>query len=195
MLSQKTQQTLDELLALIQERGEIDRRIEALLGGSTPAPQPAPSPEQSAPKHTRRRPESEPEQMPVGKRPSRFTDEQIEQMIRESDSGKSAAQIVSEYGFGSIATWYTIKSNYKKRHQRSTSADLPAYDASDDEETPEEASTERLHIPDNLPAPQKRYSYECTCGYSFKSGIPPMLVKCPDCRRKPKMVEEIAVPS
>jgi hypothetical protein len=29
------------------------------------------------------------------------------------------------------------------------------------------------------------------CGYSFKSTIPPQLIKCPDCMGKPKVVEEV----
>ena len=77
-----------------------------------------------------------------------------------------------------------------KRHHLPTSTDLPAYDDTDDEEASDDAPAERLRIPDNLPTPPKRYSYECTCGYSFKSGMPPQLIKCPDCKRKPKLVDE-----
>jgi hypothetical protein len=125
MLSQRTQQIVDELQELFQQREEIDRRIEELFThGPALAPQPAPSPGQPAPRRKGRKPktEAQAEPKPRGKRPSRFTDQQIEQMIRESESGKSAAQIVSEYGFGSIATWYTIKSNYQIELQETAPA-------------------------------------------------------------------------
>jgi hypothetical protein len=41
------------------------------------------------------------------------------------------------------------------------------------------------------PIGPKRYDYQCSCGYSFKSGIPPQLIKCPDCMGKPKLVGEV----
>ena len=180
MLSPKTQQLLDELHELIAQREEIDRKIEALFGGTaTVAPQSASSPVRLAPK---RRTPTVPQ----------FTDDEIEKMIQESDAGKTAREMMQEYGFKSTSDWYQLKAAYKKKRQKqSASDDLPAYDESDDEEAPDDAPAERLRIPDNLPVPQKRYSYECRCGYSFKSGIPPQLVRCPDCKGKPRFLEEV----
>lgn len=120
----------------------------------------------------------------------KFIDAEIEKMIQESDEGKSAREIKREYGFKSTHDWYLLKSKYKKQKSQPqpTSEDLPDYDDADDEEEPEdEPVAER---PVETPRGPTRYDYQCNCGYSFKSTIPPQLIKCPDCMGKPKVVED-----
>jgi predicted Zn-ribbon and HTH transcriptional regulator len=125
----------------------------------------------------------------------KFTDEQIEKMIRESDEGKTARQIMQEYGFKSTQDWYLLKSKYKKKQLPplpELREDLPEHDDADDEEDDEAVLVDNpLYAPNSPSAQIKRYSYECKCGYSFKSTIPPQLIKCPDCMGKPKVVEEV----
>jgi hypothetical protein len=190
MLSPQTQRILDELHALMQEREAIDQKIEALFGGTaTLVLQSISSPAQLVPKRKGYTPKGKGRGATII---PKFTDDQLEQMYQESEEGKTARDIVQEYGLKSTSDWYQLKAVYKKKRQKqSASDDLPAYDASDDEEAPDDAPAEPLHIPDNLPTPPKRYHYECTCGYGFKSGMPPQLVKCPDCRGKPKLLEEL----
>jgi hypothetical protein len=66
--------------------------------------------------------------------------------------------------------------------------DLPEpADADDEEELEDEPVVERRVETARV---AKRFDYKCQCGYSFKSTIPPQLIKCPDCMGKPKVVEE-----
>jgi hypothetical protein len=65
----------------------------------------------------------------------------------------------------------------------------PGHDDSDDEEEPEDEPV--VERPSEATRVAKRYDYQCSCGYSFKSTIPPQLIKCPDCMGKPKVVEEV----
>jgi hypothetical protein len=118
-----------------------------------------------------------------------FTDAQIEKMIRESDEGKTAREIMREYGFKSTSDWYQLKARHKKKQLSLAHLKPQEFDDADDEEEPEdepvvERPTENVRV-------SKRYDYQCSCGYSFKSTIPPQLIKCPDCMGKPKIVEEV----
>jgi hypothetical protein len=185
MLSKEAEKKLQQLEALLRQRDEINRQIEDLL---IPVAAPAQASERRLEQPTPKR---------KGKRRGdtivpKFTDAEIEEMIRESDEGKTAREIMREYGFKSTSDWYVLKSKYKKQHRSPQSIhpnDLPEYDEADDEEEPEDQPVVEKSLDNPVRAP-KRYSYECRCGYSFKSTIPPQLIKCPDCMGKPKVVEE-----
>jgi hypothetical protein len=197
MLSKEAEKKLQQLESLLSQREEINRQIEILLIPVTVSEQqPELSPEQPAEPAPERR---QRKGFHRGERiVPKFTDTEIEKMVRESDEGKAAREIIQEYGFKSVDQWYQLKNRYKKKQRSlaplpSQDQDLPDYDAADDEEDSEGVLVDNpLHIPNNPPIQVKRYSYECKCGYSFKSTIPPQLIKCPDCMGKPKVVEEMA---
>jgi hypothetical protein len=175
---------------LMDQRIAIDEKIEALFSDGA-------SLKDSTKKWHKRKMKSEApaEPTPQGKRRQRvtphFTDAEMEKMIRESDEGKTAREIMQEYGFKSTNDWYMLKSNYKKKkrlEQSSDPDDMPDHDDADDEEPEDEPVAQR---PTETARVAKRYDYQCNCGYSFKSTIPPQLIKCPDCMGKPKVVEEV----
>jgi rubrerythrin len=178
-------QKLAEINELLQQQAEIDKKLAVLLG-ITVDPDPVPPIEQPAPKRKGGR--------PSGSGHTKFTDEFIEKILNEIEETGDTATEVCERNKVALSAFSHAKKRYLKRKENgegAASAALPAYDAADDNEAPDDAPAERLHIPDNLPAPPKRYSYECPfCGLSFKSGIPPQLIKCPDCGGKPKLDEE-----
>jgi hypothetical protein len=185
MLSKEAEKKLQQLEELLSQREEINRQIENLLIPVTvPVQQPESLPEQPTSQRKRR-----------NRVTPNFTDAEIEKMVRESDEGKSAREIMREYGFKSTSDWYMLKSNYKKKHKQSTDPDdIPDRDDADDEEEPEDEPVlvdNPLHISNTTPGAPKRYRYECQCGYNFKSTVPPKLIKCPDCMGKPKLVEDL----
>jgi|RhiMetdeSRZDD1v2_1073273.scaffolds.fasta_scaffold203689_2 hypothetical protein len=93
-------------------------------------------------------------------------------------------------GFKSTSDWYQLKARYKKQYKQSADLDnAPDFDTADDEEPEDEPIVQKT--PADFPAALKRYDYQCSCGYSFKSTIPPQLIKCPDCMGKPRLVEEL----
>jgi hypothetical protein len=186
MLSKEIQKKLEQLADLIGQKKELDKRIEALLGYAPEIPEREiePEPSQQSKKGGYRKPTV-----------PKLTDAEIEKMVRESDEGKTAREIMREYGFKSTSDWYLLKSKYKKQHRQSTATDdMPDHDAADDEEEPEDEPVlvdNPFHISNTTSGAPKRYSYECNCGYSFKSTVPPKLIKCPDCMGKPRLVEEV----
>jgi hypothetical protein len=111
MLSQKTQKLLNELFYLMEQRTKIDEKIEALFSDGTSVNQPtaqwykSEAPVESTSKHQRRK-----DTIVL-----KFTDEEMEKMIRESDEGKTAREIMREYGFQSTSDWYLLKSKYAHR--------------------------------------------------------------------------------
>jgi hypothetical protein len=190
MLSKRTTELLDELSVLLEQKTAIEAKIEALLGVGTVIEPP------SRKRLKVRKPKSESPAEPTPQPKDRkrivpkFTDAEIEKMIRENDEGKTAREIIIEYGFQSLHDWYLFKSKYKKRHKQSTAPDdIPDFDTADDEESEDEPVVQKPVVA-ALVGP-KRYEYQCSCGYSFKSTIPPQLIKCPDCMGKPKVVEEL----
>jgi hypothetical protein len=118
-----------------------------------------------------------------------FTDAQIEKMIRESDEGKTAREIMQEYGFKSTSDWYQLKARHKKKQLSLAHLKPQEFDDADDEEEPEDKPV--VERPAETARVSKRYDCQCSCGYSFKSTIPPQLIKCPDCMDKPTIVEEV----
>jgi hypothetical protein len=70
-------------------------------------------------------------------------------------------------------------------HLKPIPQDLPEHDEADDKEEPDDEPV--VQRPANHDyAIQKVRSYQCNCGYSFQSRIPPQLIKCPECGGKPK---------
>jgi hypothetical protein len=176
MLSKEAEKKLQRLVTLIAQVQEIHAEIESLL---MPASEQQPeSPTEDPSTKRKGRPRKE-------RIVPKFTDAQIEKMVRESDEGKSAREIMHEYGFKSTGDWYLLKSKWKKQH---ATANLPDFNADDDEEEPEDEPV--VERPAETARVAKRYDYQCSCGYSFKSTIPPTIIKCPDCMGKPKVVEE-----
>ena len=175
MLSKETEQKLDQLFALMDQRIEIDNKIEALLGYGNAAERPALQ-RLKVRKHKHAKPKGRPREERIV---PEFTDAEIEKMIRESDEGKTARQMMQKYGFRSTHDWYLLKSKYKNKkvlEQTDDSEDLPESDEADDEEEPEEEPVVQKPKTNSY-AIQKVRSYQCDCGYGFQSRIPPQLIE------------------
>jgi hypothetical protein len=79
-----------------------------------------------------------------------------EQMMRESDEGKTAREMMPESGFRSPSAWYWLKSKYKQEHRQSAHPDnMPDCDSADDEEGEEESVVHKP--PAAAPVGPKRY--------------------------------------
>ena len=102
-----------------------------------------------------------------------FTPAQMEKIAKRLDQGEKATALAKEFGC-TATTIYNIR--IKVRQQKSGSE---VTDDDEDETLPEE-NVRQISKPE-------LYAYECNCGYSFKSKIPPQIVRCPDCGDRPRL--------